>query len=225
MSKLQLLSCLCILMLSGCALKLSADFEADTVGAAPSEDLAGPPNGDTVTIFAPGSVIVADGSIGNPTNVLRFEGDGTGDPQALFFTAPIQNESNPVYLLWDGEVHVSATVDFDIFGSDDQPILRLRMSDGDFIVNSLNEGSYFSAAPQKLLVTLFPDGRYIVSGVEGFNFAGAECNGEPGLICGDLENADSFPSFHVRLVVRLRDPGTFAYYEMDNLRISQRNPS
>ncbi len=87
-------------MLSGCVL-FQADFESDTVGALPSSNPAGPPEGDEIVAWTTGSediVVIADRLFGNSLRHSYQESVSQIDFNAIETTRAVQE----FVAQWDG---------------------------------------------------------------------------------------------------------------------------
>jgi hypothetical protein len=206
------------LVAAGCTTVFDSDFETEATGAAPLYDRPGPPAGDTITGSDGAGAITVTGSTLGGARMLQVRGPAPSgeEPVVYMNAAPISRLDQPVYLTWQGMIDPGAIVDVNVLAGFDDTILRLRFDGLDFVVNSLTEGSYQTTTPHRVLVSLWPDGTYRISGSGGVML--------PGTLTGELENADAFPAAHVSLEVILREGESFTDYWIDDVWMSHREP-
>lgn len=208
------------LVLSGCAVRFTDDFDADTSGQPPNQSPPGPPAGDFVTYLnGDGSVLASSGIFGQNGNALRLEGPvGNGGPAVFFGTEPIRNQSQPIYASWRGRTNGFTTV-YAHFQAGEDSLVRVDFNQsGNVAINSVTVGTFVPGGEHQVVMGLFPDSdtyRVTISGQ--VDVAGTQT--------GSLENAGEFPAAHLGLAVSIVDGNTLSAYQMDDVLISQRNPN
>lgn len=216
--KLTALICTSLLV-SGCAVRFTDDFDADTIGQPPNQSPPGPPAGDFVTqLSGDGSVLVSSGIFGLNGNALRLEGPvGNNGPAVFFGTEPVNNQSQPIYASWRGRTNGFTTV-YAHFQAGEDSLVRVDFNQsGNVAINSVTVGTFTPGGEHQVIMALFPDSdtyRVTISGqvdVEGTQ-------------TGSLENAGEFPAVHLGLAVSIVDGSNLSAYQMDDVLISQRNP-
>ena len=203
---------------ASCTAVFQDDFEADPAGGAPLASPAGPPSDALGFSPGDGAVFVTTALPLEGAQSLKMEGpSGATTPRVVMTSAPISDQTRPVFISWTGRLASSAQVEIFVWVDFTKFPLRFNFEFGTVYLNGNSIGTFTQTGEHTVFISLTPNGDQY-----GVTLGGQADSG--GTVSGTLADPADFPGSHIGLSVNLINAKGASGYWMDDVEITHWDP-